>query len=137
MVKITQEQRVDGIKAKERTEKGHMHGAAAADDKIGCMAQAVAGVTKEAGSCEVEQRKQQIGRQHRQKHLAEKRPLVVIGVAVVADEDISRNKHYQGYGKERDNIQQHFRNRDPGFGVGIGKVPGGVHQHNAQNDEAT
>ncbi len=53
--KITQKQRIDGIKAKERTEKGHVHGAAAADDEIGCVAQAVAGIAKKAGTCKVKQ----------------------------------------------------------------------------------
>ena len=33
-VKITQQQRIDGVKAKHRTEKGHMDGAAAGGNKV-------------------------------------------------------------------------------------------------------
>ena len=135
-VKITQQQRIDGIKAKQRTKKSHVNGAAAGDDKISCLLKREAGVAEEPGTAKVQQRKQQIRRKHRQEHSAEERPLVIIGMAVMADEHISRNKHYQGYGKEGDNVQQHFGNSDPRFRVGVAEVPSGVHQHDTQHYEA-
>ena len=136
-VKITQQQRIDGIKAEQRTEKGHVDGAAAGDNKIGSLLESEAGVAEKPGTAQIQQRKQQVRRKHRQEHSAEEGPLIIIGMAIVADEHISRNKHYQGYGKEGDNIQQHFGNSDPRFRVGVAEVPGGVHQHDAQNHEAT
>lgn len=135
-VKITQQQRIYGVKAKQCTEKGHMDGTAAGDNKVGCLLEREAGVAEEPGTAKVQQRKQQIRRKHRQEHSAEEGPLIIIGMAIVADEHISRNKHYQGYGKEGNNIQQHFGNSDPRFRVSVAEVPGGVHQHDAQNHEA-
>lgn len=114
-----------------------MDGAAAGDDKISGLFKCEAGVAEEPSTAKVQQRKQQIRRQHRQEHSAEEGPLVIIGMAIVADEHISRNKHYQGYGKEGNNIQQHFGNSDPRFRVGVAEVPSGVHQHDTQNHEAT
>lgn len=135
-VKIAQQQRIDGVKAEQRTEEGHVDGAAAGNNKIGCLLERKAGVAEEPGTAKVQQRKQQIRRKHRQEHSAEEGPLIIIGMAIVADEHISRNKHYQGYGKEGDNIQEHFGNSDPRFRVGVAEVPGGVHQHDTQNHEA-
>ena len=114
-----------------------MYGAAAGDDKISCLLEREAGVAEKPGTAKIQQRKQQIRRQHRQAHSAEERPLIIIGMTVVADEHISRYKHYQGYGKEGDNVQQHFGNSNPRFRVSVAEVPGGVHQHDAQNHEAT
>lgn len=114
-----------------------MNGAAAGDDKISGLFECEAGVAEKPGTAKVQQRKQQIRRKHRQEHSAEEGPLIIIGMAIVADEHISRNKHYQGYGKEGNNIQQHFGNSDPRFRVSVAEVPGGVHQHDAQNHEAT
>lgn len=114
-----------------------MYGAAAGDNKISCLLKREAGVAEKPGTAKIQQRKQQIRRQHRQEHSAEERPLIIIGMAIVADEHISRNKHYQGYGKEGDNIQQHFGNSDPRFRVGMAEVPGSVHQHDTQHYEAT
>ena len=136
-VKITQQQRIDGVKAEQRTEEGHVDGAAAGDNKISGLLKREAGVAEKPGTAQIQQRKQQVRRKHRQEHSAEEGPLIIIGMAIVADEHISRNKHYQGYGKEGDNIQQHFGNSDPRFRVGVAEVPGGVHQHDAQNHEAT
>lgn len=136
-VKITQQQRIDGIKAEQRTEEGHVDGAAAGDYKISGLLEREAGVAEKPGTAQIQQRKQQVRRKHRQEHSAEEGPLIIIGMAIVADEHISRNKHYQGYGKEGNNIQQHFGNSDPRFRVGVAEVPGGVHQHDAQNHEAT
>ena len=99
-VKITQQQRIDGVKAKQRTEKSHVNGAAAGDDKISCLLERETGVAEEPGTAQIQQRKQQVRRKHRQEHSAEEGPLIIIGMAIVADEHISRNKHYQGYGKE-------------------------------------
>lgn len=135
-VKITQQQWIDGVKAKQRTEKGHVNSTAAGDNKISCLLKREAGVAEEPGTAKVQQRKQQIRRKHRQEHSAEERPLVIIGMAVMADEHISRNKHYQGYGKEGDNVQQHFGNSNPRFRVSVAEVPGGVHQHDTQHYEA-
>lgn len=114
-----------------------MNGAAAGDNKISGLLKREASIAEKAGTGKVQQRKQQIRRKHRQEHSAEEGPFVIIGMAIVADEHISRNKHDQGYGKEGDNIQQHFGNSDPRFRVGVAEVPGGVHQHDAQNHEAT
>lgn len=135
-VKITQQQRIDGVKAKQRTEKCHMYSAAAGDNKISCLLEREAGVAEEPGTAKVQQRKQQIRRKHRQEHSAEEGPFIIIGMTVVADEHISRNKHYQGYGKEGDNVQQHFGNSNPRFRVSVAEVPGGVHQHDTKHYEA-
>ena len=113
-----------------------MYSAAAGDNKISCLLEREAGVAEEPGTAKVQQRKQQIRRKHRQEHSEEEGPLIIIGMAIVADEHISRNKHYQGYGKEGDNVQQHFGNSNPRFRVSVAEVPGGVHQHDTQNYEA-
>lgn len=113
-----------------------MYSAAAGDNKISCLLEREADVAEEPGAAQVQQRKQQIRRKHRQEHSAEEGPLIIIGMAIVADEHISRYKHYQGYGKEGDNIQQHFGNSDPRFRVGMAEVPGSVHQHDTQHYEA-
>ena len=113
-----------------------MNSDTAGDNKISCLLKREAGVAEEPGTAKVQQRKQQIRRKHRQEHSAEEGPLIIIGMAIVADEHISRNKHYQGYGKEGDNVQQHFGNSDPRFRVSVAEVPGGVHQHDTQHYEA-
>lgn len=59
-VKITQQQRIDGIKAKQRTEKGHVNGAAAGDDKISGLFEREAGVAEKPGTTQIQQRKQQV-----------------------------------------------------------------------------
>ena len=53
-VKIAQQQRINCVKAKQRTEKCHMYGAAAGDNKIGCLLEREAGVAEEPGTAQVQ-----------------------------------------------------------------------------------
>ena len=53
-VKITQQQRIDGVKAKHRTEKGHMDGAAAGGNKVGCLLEREAGVAEKPGTAQIQ-----------------------------------------------------------------------------------
>ena len=52
-------------------------------------------------------------------------------MTVVACKDVARDEHDQWYGKQRDNIQQHFRNCYPGTLLRTVKIPGGMHEHDA------
>lgn len=54
-VKITQQQRIDGIKAEQRTEEGHVDGAAASDNKVGCLLEREAGVAEKPGTAQIQQ----------------------------------------------------------------------------------
>ena len=53
-VKITQQQRIDSIKPKQRTEKGHMDGAAAGDNKISGLLKREAGIAEKPGTAKIQ-----------------------------------------------------------------------------------